>query len=72
MKLHDAKVCVECDEVIEADVIACPSCTCTSFIYLSAKVRPILTREQIDQLRERRRTETEEAKSILASIGIQL
>ena len=33
MKLGEAKVCVECEEIVAASVQICPSCTCTTFFY---------------------------------------
>ncbi len=58
MKLQDAKICAQCDEVVRAEVYACPSCTCHQFFFLSYKILPMLTREQLDRARtEHRRME---------------
>jgi predicted nucleic acid-binding Zn-ribbon protein len=51
-KLYDAALCCECDEVFERGPSACPSCTCTHFLYLSSFVPPKLGRAEINKRRE--------------------
>jgi len=55
MKVSDAKVCVECDEVVSMGAMSCPSCTSTTFWFFSRRVVPILTRQQLDEARRVRR-----------------
>lgn len=56
MKVHEAKVCVECDEIVHVGCGACPSCTCEQFLSLSAVLETVLEREEINRLREERAT----------------
>jgi predicted nucleic acid-binding Zn-ribbon protein len=48
-KLYEAALCCECDEVFERGPRACPSCTCTQFLYLSSILAPRLNRTEIDK-----------------------
>jgi hypothetical protein len=34
MKLSEARLCVECEEIVEPLKRACPACCCTNFIFL--------------------------------------
>jgi predicted nucleic acid-binding Zn-ribbon protein len=52
MKLSNAVMCIECEEIFAMGPDFCPSCTCTTFIYLSSLIEPLQVRREIDEVRE--------------------
>jgi hypothetical protein len=64
-KLYDAALCCECDEVFERGPGACPSCTCTHFLYLSAFVPTKLNRTEIDRVRKVTAFDEDSGKRVL-------
>lgn len=55
MKLSDGKLCVnpECEEIVEMHRRACPSCTCTQFVYLTSCIKSLKERAEVDEARRR-------------------
>jgi hypothetical protein len=51
MKLYDAAVCVECDQIVSVSDPACPCCTCTQFLPLGIAIDPMRPREEINLVR---------------------
>lgn len=51
MKLSDALVCCDCDELVPIGTLACPSCTCTVFLPLTQAIEPLHSREEINLCR---------------------
>lgn len=51
MKLIDARLCVQCDEVLEATTEGCPSCTNKVLFPLTRIIAPIQDRKEIDLTR---------------------
>jgi hypothetical protein len=45
MKLKDARICIECEEIFENSMI-CPSCTCKSNVLLSRWVKTMVDYEK--------------------------
>ncbi len=58
MKLHEAKLCVECEEIVPDSAEACPSCTCRQFLILRTALKTLLTRAHLDGIRSRRSTKS--------------
>lgn len=52
MKLTEAKLCCECEEIVEMRIDVCPSCTCTTFYYLSSLLSSVRLREEINIVRQ--------------------
>ena len=50
-KLWEMALCASCDEVFEIGPDSCPSCTCTTFLFLSSLVQPVQVRAEIDAVR---------------------
>lgn len=51
MKLSNAKLCAECDEIVPIADDACFSCLCTQFFHLSSLIQPNVLRAEIDLVR---------------------
>jgi hypothetical protein len=51
MKLVNAKLCAECDEIVDMEEEKCHSCLCSQFFYLSRLIQPKLPRAEIDLIR---------------------
>ena len=43
MKIRDAKVCLDCDEVFPIHLETCPKCGSPAFAWLAGWVKPIKT-----------------------------
>lgn len=61
MKLSDAKVCAECDELVEKEKRQCPSCTCTQFWYPTRFLESLKERAEVDEARRRLKLLKEES-----------
>lgn len=51
VKLYDAGLCVECDEIVPISAKQCPSCTSAVIVPLSALVTPVTDPDEIDSAR---------------------
>lgn len=51
MKLYDAALCADCDELVSVNDPACPSCTSTKFLPLTSVIEPLGSREEINLVR---------------------
>lgn len=51
MKLADTQICVNCDELVEKSILACPSCTSEQLIPLSEWLAPLVDRQEIELVR---------------------
>lgn len=51
MKLYDAAICADCDELVSVNAAACPSCTSTKFLPLTTVLEPLHDRSEINLVR---------------------
>jgi hypothetical protein len=50
MKLFDALLCLDCDELCPRASLACPSCTNTVLVPLTEYIDPLQDRDEIDRV----------------------
>ncbi len=50
MKLFDALLCLDCDELVPRTSTACPCCTNTALVPMSQWIGPLNVREEIDMV----------------------
>jgi len=51
MKLINAMLCVSCDEIVEAPLTECPSCTSQVLFPIGRAITPLADRREIDLTR---------------------
>jgi hypothetical protein len=59
MKLIDARLCCDCDEIVEAPLDKCPSCTTSVLFPLTRIIAPLKDRREIDLTRTIQKAVTE-------------
>ncbi len=49
MKVNNARICIDCDEVFSDEHKTCPACTSGVMIYLANWLAPLPTRDELER-----------------------